>query len=171
MAGHFFCLCVWTSYCDTPMMMSSNGNIFRVTGYLCGEFTGHRWLTRTKACGAELWRFLWSADKKRVNKQSWGWWFATPSRSLLCHGNAHWLDLIVFCTIQQIVGIYHHEWVVGGRSAKVVSRVYIMKHYRYGDGDFANSNSLNCLNKIITWGPNKVAQSLGMIKCKFRKDI
>ena len=25
-------------------MTSSNGNIFRVTGYLCGEFTGHRWI-------------------------------------------------------------------------------------------------------------------------------
>ena len=24
------------------MMTSSNGNIFRVTGPLCGEFTGHR---------------------------------------------------------------------------------------------------------------------------------
>ena len=24
------------------MMTSSNGNIFRVTGHLCGEFTGHR---------------------------------------------------------------------------------------------------------------------------------
>ena len=23
-----------------PMMTSSNGNIFRVTGHLCGEFTG-----------------------------------------------------------------------------------------------------------------------------------
>ena len=25
------------------MMTSSNGNIFRITGHLCGEFTGHRW--------------------------------------------------------------------------------------------------------------------------------
>ena len=25
------------------MMTSSNGNIFRVTGHLCGEFTGDRW--------------------------------------------------------------------------------------------------------------------------------
>ena len=25
------------------MMTSSNGDIFRVTGHLCGEFTGHRW--------------------------------------------------------------------------------------------------------------------------------
>ena len=30
-------------------MTSSNGNIFRVTGHLCGEFTGHRWIPRTKA--------------------------------------------------------------------------------------------------------------------------
>ena len=28
------------------MMTSSNGNIFRVTGPLCGEFTGHRWQWR-----------------------------------------------------------------------------------------------------------------------------
>ena len=26
------------------MMTSSNGSIFRVTGHLCGEFTGHRWI-------------------------------------------------------------------------------------------------------------------------------
>ena len=44
----------------TPgMMTSSNGNIFRVTGPLCGEFTGHRWILRTKASDAKLWSFLW----------------------------------------------------------------------------------------------------------------
>ena len=37
------------------MMTSSNGNIFRVTGPLCGEFTGHRWIPLTKASDAELW--------------------------------------------------------------------------------------------------------------------
>ena len=42
----------------TYMMTSSNGNIFRVTGLLCGEFTGHRWIPFTKASGAELWCFL-----------------------------------------------------------------------------------------------------------------
>ena len=36
------------------------GNIFRVTGPLCGKFTGHRWIPRTKASDAELWCFLWS---------------------------------------------------------------------------------------------------------------
>ena len=34
-------------------MTSSNGNIFRVTGPLCEEFTGHRWIPLTKASDAE----------------------------------------------------------------------------------------------------------------------
>ena len=64
------------------MMTWSTGNIFRVTGPLCGEFTGHRWISRTKASDAEFWCFLWSAPwKKRLGKQSWGWWIETPSRS------------------------------------------------------------------------------------------
>ena len=37
------------------MMTSSNGNIFRVTGPLCEEFTGLRWFPRTKASHVELW--------------------------------------------------------------------------------------------------------------------
>ena len=45
------------------MMTPSNGNIFRVTGLLCGEFTGPRWIPRTKASDAELWSFLWSAPE------------------------------------------------------------------------------------------------------------
>ena len=47
----------------TAMMTSSNGNIFRVTGHLCGEITGPRWIPRTKASDAELWCFLWSASE------------------------------------------------------------------------------------------------------------
>ena len=43
------------------VITSSKGNIFRVTGPLCGEFTGHRWIPHTKASDAELWCFLWSA--------------------------------------------------------------------------------------------------------------
>ena len=54
------------------MMTSYNGNIFRVSGPLCGEFTGHRWIPRTKASDAELWCFLWS------------------SRSLWRHCNKFW---------------------------------------------------------------------------------
>ena len=42
----------------TTIMTSSNGNIFRVTGPLCGEFTGHRRIPRTKASDAGLWCFF-----------------------------------------------------------------------------------------------------------------
>ena len=52
------------------MMTSSNGNIFRVTGHLCGEFTGDLRLN------------------KRFSKQSWGWWFETLSCPLWRHCNA-----------------------------------------------------------------------------------
>ena len=43
------------------MTTSSIGNICRVTGHLCGEFTSHRWSSHTKASDAELWCFLCSA--------------------------------------------------------------------------------------------------------------
>ena len=40
------------------MMTPSNGNIFRVTDPMWGEYTGHRWISLTKASKAELWYFL-----------------------------------------------------------------------------------------------------------------
>ena len=69
----------------STIMTSSNGNIFRVPGHLCrvtGEFPAQRPVT-------------WSFDvffdlglNKRFSKQSWGWWFETPMRSLWRHCNA-----------------------------------------------------------------------------------
>ena len=46
------------SVSNVHMMTSSNGDIFRVTGLLCGKFTGPRWIPLTKASDAELWFFL-----------------------------------------------------------------------------------------------------------------
>ena len=46
-----------------------------------------RWIPHTKASDAELWCFLWSAPEKRLSKQSWGWWFETPSHPLWRHCN------------------------------------------------------------------------------------
>ena len=48
------------------MMTSSNGNIFRVAGPLCGEFTEHWWIPLRKATDAELWCFLWSVPEQTV---------------------------------------------------------------------------------------------------------
>ena len=45
-----------------------NGNIFRVTGPLCGEFTGHRWIPITKASNAELWCFLCSEPEQTLEQ-------------------------------------------------------------------------------------------------------
>ena len=56
----------WFSRNIPTMMTSSNGNIFRVTGHLCGKFTGHRWISHTKAIDVELWCFLWSVSESTV---------------------------------------------------------------------------------------------------------
>ena len=42
------------------VITAPNGTIFRVTGPLCGEFTGHQWIPLTNASDAELWCCLWS---------------------------------------------------------------------------------------------------------------
>ena len=57
-----------------------------VIGPLWGEFTGHRWISFTKASDVELWCFLCTLNK-RLSQQSWGWWFESPSRPLLRHCN------------------------------------------------------------------------------------
>ena len=50
------------------MMMSSNGNIFHITGPLWGESTSHCWILLTKASDAELWCFVWSAREQTVQQ-------------------------------------------------------------------------------------------------------
>ena len=50
------------------MMTSSNGNNFRVTGHVCGEFTGHR---------------------------SSGWWFQTPSAPIMT--SLYWVSWSMCC--------------------------------------------------------------------------
>ena len=70
------------------MMTSSNGNIFRVSGPLCGsspatgEFPAQRPVTRSFDVFFDL------CINKRLSKQSWGWWFETLSWSLWRHCNA-----------------------------------------------------------------------------------
>ena len=75
---------------SSSMMTPWNGNIFRVTGPLCGEFTGHRWIPLTKASDAELCWFLYVPRlNKRFSKHSRRRWFKTPSRSLWRHCNVN----------------------------------------------------------------------------------
>ena len=62
------------------MMTSSNGNIFRVTGHLCGEFTGDRWIPVQKPVEWNFDVFFDLHPNKRLSKQMRSWWFETPSR-------------------------------------------------------------------------------------------
>ena len=57
-------------------MTSSDGNIFRLTGQMSGEFTGHRSLIFFVLC-----------LNKRLSKQWWGWWSETLSHPLWCRCN------------------------------------------------------------------------------------
>ena len=56
------------------MMTSSNGNIFRVTGHLCGEFTGHRWIPPHKCQwrGALVFSLIWAWINGWVNNREAG---------------------------------------------------------------------------------------------------
>ena len=65
------------------MMTSPNENIFRVTCPLCGEFTGHWWIPRTKAIDAEL--LMLSLICARTN----GWLYNGDSGDLRRH-RAHY---------------------------------------------------------------------------------
>ena len=63
------------------MMTSSNGNIFRVIGPLCGEFPSQSPVTRSFDV------FFDQRLNKRLSKQSRRRWFETTSRSLWRHCN------------------------------------------------------------------------------------
>ena len=80
------------------MMTSSNGNIFRVTGHLCGnspvpgEFPTQRPVTRSFDVFFDL------RLNKRLSKQSWGWWFETPPWSLWRQCNVATVELATHFT-------------------------------------------------------------------------
>ena len=71
-----------------PMMTSSNGNIFRVTGPLGGEFTGPGEFPTQRPVTRSFDVFFDLCLNKRLSKQPLGWWFETPPWSLWRHCNA-----------------------------------------------------------------------------------
>ena len=89
------------------MMTSWNGNIFCVTGHLCGECTGHQWIPCTKVSDGELWCFLWSAPVMksghadgRTDRRSWSRQYLSIKckDSKYCHKYKHIIpDLLQLC--------------------------------------------------------------------------
>ena len=70
------------------MMTSSNGNIFRVAGHLCGEFIGPGEFPAQRSVTRNFDVFLDLRLNKWLSKQSRRWWFETPSNSLWRHCDA-----------------------------------------------------------------------------------
>ena len=93
-------------------MTSSNGNIFRVTGPLCGEFTGPGEFPTQRPVTRSFDVYFDLRLNKRLSKQSWGWWFETLSRSLWRQRNVY-NDLHRNGLSVRIYGIRLTEWPHG----------------------------------------------------------
>ena len=108
-------------------MTSSNGNIFRVTGHLCGEFTGPRWIPRTKASDAKLWCFFYLRLNQRLSKQSWGWRFETLTRSLWHHCNDTKLLVVSKCMCCSNDATQHHWSCLYRLVVKMSAHIYLIQ--------------------------------------------
>ena len=99
---YFMGYIIWLKTKRHPHMMTSlNGNIFRVTGPLCGEFTDPGEFPTQRPV---TWSFDVFFDLRlntRLSKQPWGWWFETPSWSLWRQCNAYHLDRLSSFIIPQ----------------------------------------------------------------------
>ena len=106
----------WTyqlRYCGHPkymhdhcpiMMTSSNGNVFRVTGPLCGEFTVPGEFPSQRPVTQSFDVFFHLGLNKRFSKQSWGWWFEKPSWSLWRHCNDTNLSVVSLVVSVNLLG-------------------------------------------------------------------
>ena len=123
-------------------MMSSNGKIFCVTGHLCGEFTGHRWIPHTKASDAELWCFLW------ING-----WVNTREAGDLGRHHAHY-DIIVMCPdilpfhVVYCVYFEENDWPY----LSEMRAIQILRKYSFSQYCSLNGIALNCLKIIPKFG-------------------
>ena len=107
----------WLTDVDYSMMTSSNGNIFRVTGHLCREFTGPGELPAQRPVTRSFDVFFDLSLNKRLSKPTRGWWFETQSRPLWRHSNFrdHTRNVL---SMEQITpnskGLDYLDFVAGG---------------------------------------------------------
>ena len=81
----------------------------------------HRWIPRTKPVTRCFDAFFDLRLNKRLSKQSWGWWFETPSCSLWRHRNESCVTdfgMIIWLTWYQLSNpekywwFYHINWAI-----------------------------------------------------------
>ena len=96
------------------MMTSSNGNIFRVTGPLCGEITGPGEFPTQRPVTRSFDVFFDLRLNKWLSKQPWGWWFETPSWSLWRYRDGTWMF--------QVINLWHNEVIWRHRSGLILAQ-------------------------------------------------
>ena len=81
--------------------------MFRVTGFLCEEFTGHQWIPLTKASDGELcYIFFDLHQNKRLSIRSDRRWFKMPLCSLWHHCNSTREDVPVPFQFWEIIEMH-----------------------------------------------------------------
>ena len=104
-----------------------NGNIFRATGHLCGEFTGPGEFPPQRPVTRSVDVFFDQRMYKRLSKQPWGWWFETPSWSLWRHRNEQnprgYDPNPAYNSVTPPPVFYHSPWLVHKQALPPISTV------------------------------------------------
>ena len=144
------------------MMTLSNGNIFHVTGPLCGEFTDPGEFPTQRPVTRSFDVFFVLRLNKRLSKQPWGWWFETPSWSLWrqCNGFAlrpaasaklctEFLYLISQNILNQVKSDGEKFWKVFSRETGIRPSV-LKNREKYETASFHNGNEYGIIIDILT---------------------
>ena len=96
-------------------MTSSNGNIFRVTGHLCVEFTVPCEFPAQRPVTRNFHVFFDLRLNKWLSKQSRGWWFETQSCPLWRHCNELYVSMMMWSNgsiFRPLCGEFTgHQWI------------------------------------------------------------
>ena len=136
------------------MMTSSNGNIFRVTGPLCGEFTGPGEFPTQRPVTRSFDVFFHLRLNKRLSKQPLGWWFETLSCSLWRHCNVYRV-----ITLPQLIIMLRYlaplQWRHDERDGVLYHRHldYLLSHLSGADQRKHQSSASQAFMRGIHWWP------------------
>ena len=126
-----------------------------VIGSLSGEITVHRWIPRTKASYRELWCFLsfFLRPNKRLSKQSWGWWFETPSHPFWRHCNVHIILVIsnIIWRVSCIVRGGHFTLLLWNSNADLSKKKQLPRYGRGVDSIEERFCERVIINEIFRW--------------------
>ena len=144
-------------------MTSPNGNIFRVTGPLCGEFTGPGEFPTQRPVTRSFDVFFDQRPNKQLSKQPRGWWFEAPSWSLRRQCNVFESPLDATCLGWCLKNIIHaHIYIMTALVVNTIKVIFISQWFPYDAehgwpqtdlGHHCFRQRRNCANQytLYTW--------------------